>query len=195
MTTLQKTIITEAIDRESAIAVITMAFSADPVVRWFIRDAGRYLKYFPPFVEAFGGEAFKHGSADVADDFAGVALWLPPGTGPDEERMGALAAAAVPVDEQEERFGFMGQMGEYHPAEPHWYLPLIGVDFTRQGRGYGSALLEYALERSDKDGVPAYLEATSPLNKKLYERYGFQAIGEIQAGSSPPMWPMLRKAR
>ena len=26
-------------------------------------------------------------------------------------------------------------MGEFHPTEPHWYLPLIGVDVTKQGRG------------------------------------------------------------
>jgi len=26
----------------------------------------------------------------------------------------------------------MGQMGEFHPTEPHWYLPLIGVDVTKQ---------------------------------------------------------------
>jgi len=31
--------------------------------------------------------------------------------------------------------------------DPHWYLPLIGVDATKQGRGYDSALLRHALER------------------------------------------------
>jgi len=29
----------------------------------------------------------------------------------------------------------------------------------------------------------------------LYERFGFEALGVIQAGTSPPMWPMLRKPR
>jgi GNAT superfamily N-acetyltransferase len=187
--------ISPAVDRERAVAVITMAFSADPIARWFIRDAASYLNNFPPFVEAFGGGAFEHGSADVVEDFAGAALWLPPGIGPDEETMGALALQAIPADEQEERFGFMAQQGELHPKEPHWYLPLIGVDLTQQGRGYGSALLQFALQRCDRDHLPAYLEATSPQNKRLYERHGFEAIGVIQYGSSPPMWPMLRKPR
>jgi ribosomal protein S18 acetylase RimI-like enzyme len=89
----------------------------------------------------------------------------------------------------------MEQMGEFHLNEPHWYLPFIGVDVTKQGRGYGSALLRHALERCDWDGLPAYLDATSPLNKPLYERHGFEALGVIQAGRSPPMCPMHRKPR
>ena len=96
----------------------------------------------------------------------------------------------MPADEQEEVFGFLDKMGEYHPTEPHWYLPLIGVDVSKRGRGYGSTLLRHALERCDRDGLPAYLEATSPRSKPLYERHGFEELGMIQEGSSPPLWPM-----
>ena len=158
------------------------------------RDANQYLTFWPPLVKAFAGGAFAKGTADSIDDCGGVALWLPPGVEADEETMGAIAAEAVPAADQDEVFAFMGQMGEFHPTEPHWYLPLIGVDVTKQGRGYGSALLRHALERCDRDRLPAYLEATSPLNKALYERHGFEELGVIQAGGSPPMWPMLRTA-
>jgi GNAT superfamily N-acetyltransferase len=182
-------------DEERAIATITVAFIADPIVRWFIHDSARYLRYWPPFVRAFGGGAFEHGSADVADDFAGVALWVPPGVGLDEEALGARTAEAVPESEHEEKFGLLGQMDEFHPTEPHWYLPLMGVDLPHIGCGLGSALLRHAVARADADGAPCYLEATSPLNKRLYERHGFEQIGLIQAGSSPPMWPMLRTPR
>jgi GNAT superfamily N-acetyltransferase len=195
MTTQQQNIVRPAPDRDRAVATIVAAFADDPITRWFVRDDERYRKFFPEFVRVFGGGAFANGSADTVADSSGVALWLPPGVGPDEEKMGEVAAQAVPEDEQEERFAFMGQMGEYHPAEPHWYLPLIGVDPAQRGHGYGSTLLRHALERADRDHLPAYLEATSPKNKPLYERHGFEAIGEIQAGGSPPMWPMLRRAR
>ncbi len=124
-----------------------------------------------------------------------MALWLPPGVEADEEAVGAIAAEALPAAEQDEVFAFLDQMGEFHPTEQHWYLPLIGVDATSQNRGYGSALLRHALERCDRDRLPAYLEATSPQNKPLYERHGFEELGVIQAGSSPPMWPMQRKPR
>jgi GNAT superfamily N-acetyltransferase len=193
MTTQQQMKVAPPADEDRAIATITMAFSNDPVVRWVFRDADRYLTYWPRFVKVFGGGAFAKGTADSIDDCGGVALWLSPGVVLDEETIGAIVAEAVPAAEQEEVFTFLGQMGEFHPTEPHWYLPLIGVDVTRHGRGYGSALLRHALERCDRDRLPAYLEATSPLNKPLYERHGFEELGVIQAGGSPPMWPMLRK--
>jgi ribosomal protein S18 acetylase RimI-like enzyme len=92
-------------------------------------------------------------------------------------------------------FAFFEQMGRFHPAQPHWYLPLIGVDPAVQRAGYGSKLLRKRLARCDADQAPAYLEATNPRNCTLYERLGFERLGTIQAGSSPPIFPMLRKPR
>jgi ribosomal protein S18 acetylase RimI-like enzyme len=195
MATEQQVDVSSAPDEDRAIGTITVAFTNDPVARWFFRDASVYLTYCPRFVRAFGGSAFAEGSADSIDDCGGVALWLPPGVAPDEETMGALVAEAVPAADQEEVFDFMGRMDELHPTEPHWYLPLIGVDVTMRGLGYGSALLRHALARCDRDHLPAYLDATSPLSKPLYKRHGFEELGVIQAGSSPPMWPMLRRPR
>jgi len=189
----QQVSVVPATDEDRAIATITMAFSSDPVTRWVLPDANVYLSYWPRLVKAFGGAAFAESTADSIDGYGGVALWIPPGVGADEETMGALLAEAVPAADQEEIFGFLGQMGEFHPTEPHWYLPLIGVDVTKQGRGYGSVLLRHALARCDRDGLPAYLEATSPLSKTLYERHGFEELGVIQEGTSPPMWPMQRR--
>lgn len=85
------------------------------------------------------------------------------------------------------------QMGRYHPSEPHWYLPLIGVDPSHQGKGYGSTLMQYALAVVDRDNMPAYLESTSPRSVPLYGRHGFKVLGTIQVGASPPIFPMLRK--
>ena len=87
------------------------------------------------------------------------------------------------------------QMGRYHPAEPHWYLPLVGVDPTRQGRGYGAALLRHALARIDREERLAYLESSNPANVPLYQRHGFEVIGTIQVGDAPPLFPMVRRPR
>ena len=109
------------------------------------------------------------------------------------ERTIAMQQTVSIASEHEEKFGFLGQMDEFHPREPLWYLPLMGVDQPSIGRGPGSALLRHATARADRDGVPCYLEAASPLNKRLYERHGFEEIGVIQFGSSPPLWPMYRE--
>jgi GNAT superfamily N-acetyltransferase len=195
MVTEQHVDVSPTSDQDWAVAVITIAFSNDPVARWFLRSPDRYLTYWPSLVRAFGGAAFAEGTADSVDACSGVALWLPPGVGPDEEAMGALASEAVPAEDQDEAFAFMEQQGEFHPSEPHWYLPLIGVDGDKQGHGYGSVLLRHATQRCDRDGLPAFLEATNPRNRGLYERHGFEAVGVIQAGNSPPMWPMRREPR
>lgn len=87
------------------------------------------------------------------------------------------------------------QMAAYHPTGPHWYLPLIATDPAHQGEGLGEALMVHALERCDRDRVPAYLESSNPRNIPFYQRHGFEILGEIQVGSSPTLVPMLRPAR
>jgi len=50
------------------------------------------------------------------------------------------------------------------------------------------------LSRVDRDGAPAYLEATSERNARLYERHGFEVCGRICVGDIPPLIPMMRPA-
>ena len=186
---------TRTADEGAAINTIVLAFSSDPMARWCWPSADQYLVSMPALARAFGGNAFLHDSAHCSDDHAAAALWLPPGVEPDEHAMLELIEHTVAPSLQADLFGVLEQMGAYHPEEPHWYLPLIGVDPAHQGKGYGSALLQYALEKCDRDRMKAYLESTNPRNVPLYERYGFEAIGTIQVGSSPPLVPMTRRSR
>jgi GNAT superfamily N-acetyltransferase len=182
----------EAADRQRGVASLTLAFAADPVMRWAWPDAHRYTTYWPSFAEAFGGQAFDDGTAYGLEDCLAVALWMRPGVGPNEEAV--MDVMGESLDEQilEDVHGLFEQMGELHPTADVWYLPLIGVDSVAQGRGLGSALLRHALAICDRDGLPAYLEATNPRNRDLYERHGFDVVDVIQSGSSPPIWAMLR---
>jgi ribosomal protein S18 acetylase RimI-like enzyme len=182
-------------DQERAVSTVVVAFDSDPIARWVFPDPHQYLSYFAKVVPLIGGGAFEHDSAYCTEDFAAVSLWLPPDVHSDQEALGELAQRAVAESDQDKVLAFLEQMGVYHPTEPHWYLPFIGVDPIQQGRGLGSALLKHALQTCDAANVPAYLEATSSSSRRLYERHGFEAIGEIQAADSPPLWPMLRKPR
>jgi ribosomal protein S18 acetylase RimI-like enzyme len=182
-------------DHNRAIGAVVQAFSTDPVARWFYPDSQQYAANFPNFVKAFAGAAFEHGGAYCADDYSGAALWLPPGVHPDDDTLSTLLQETIPESDHEERFALLERMESYHPAEPHWYLPMIGVVPAKQGNGYGSALLKHALERCDGEEKLAYLEASSPKSIPLYERHGFELRGTIQVASSPPLFPMLRKPR
>lgn len=182
-------------DQDGAIGVLTLAFSVDPMARWSLPDPARYLSVFSSITKAFGGSAFGKGTAYIAADFTGAALWLPPGTRSDEESLTRLFNENTEGDIKEDIQGIFEQMEKFHPTEPHWYLPLIGVDPVHQGAGAGSALMTEALKAVDRDGSIAYLESSNPRNISLYERHGFEVIGEIQSGNSPVVRPMLRKAR
>lgn len=182
-------------DYDRSIATLVAAFIADPFIRWMFPSPTQYLEYFPLVLKYFAGGAFGHSSAYRSDDFMAVALWLPPGVSPDEEALGAVMQEGVAAELQDEVFEVLEQVGAGHPEEVHWYLPAIGVDPRNQGRGYGSTLLARGLEGCDRDHVAAYLEATNPANIPLYQRFGFEVVGQIQAGSSPAITPMFRAAR
>jgi ribosomal protein S18 acetylase RimI-like enzyme len=182
-------------DRKAVIDVITLAFSTDPMARWSFPDPATYLSVMPNVIRAFGGNGFAHGSVHLVEGGVAAAMWLPPGVHPDADQLAALTEQHSPREQIDDMTKVFEQMASYHPGEPCWYLPLIGVDPACQGRGHGSALLRYALERCDRDGLPAYLESSNPRNVPLYERHGFEAMGSIQAGSSPTVVPMLRHPR
>ena len=183
----------EATDRQRAIASLTLAFSSDPVMRWAWPDPERYLTYWPRFAEGFGGQAFDDGTAHGLQDCLAVALWMRPGVAPDEATVMGVMGESLDDQILKDVNGLFEQMGELHPTADVWYLPLIGVDLVAQGRGLGSALLRHATATCDNDGRPAYLEATNPRNRDLYARHGFNVVDVIQAGTSPPMWAMLRE--
>jgi GNAT superfamily N-acetyltransferase len=184
-----------AADAAPAIDTVVLAFAADPMARWNWPESHQFLTAMPKLVRAFGGSAFSHGGAFCTDGYAGAALWLPPGAHPDEAALEDVVRTSVSPSILDDSLAMFERMAKYHPAEPHWYLPLIGVDPAHQGRGHGDALMKYALERCDREHAPAYLESTNPRNVSLYHRHGFKELGTIQVGSSPIMIPMLRPPR
>jgi ribosomal protein S18 acetylase RimI-like enzyme len=182
-------------DMERLISVMVLAFAADPVARWMYRDPQRYLAYFGRFIRAFAGKAFSSGTAWCFDGNLGAALWLPPGVKPDEDAIATILDESVPRDVMADVNALFGEMAAYHPRNPHWYLPTIGIEPHLHRKGLGSALLTQALSRCDQEHMPAYLESSNPANTALYQRFGFEGLGVIRAGCSPPMVPMLRGAR
>lgn len=179
----------------SMVATITMAFSTDPVARWVYPKAADYFRWFPSFVRAFAGQAINDDTALSTSNYSGVALWLRPGAHPDDAGLVKLVETSLPIERRVEMFELFEKMSEGHPIEDHWYLPMIGVDSSLQNSGIGTALMKIALDRSDSEGLPSYLESSNPKNISLYRRCGFQELGEISVGGSPPLVRMLRTAR
>lgn len=173
--------------------VLTDAFYHDPVFGWCIPDAARRAQSLPAFFQLFATALVPKGAVYVAQD--GAALWAPPGESvvAEDEVEAFYGQMAEICGSDMERVGAVGKMIDArHPQGDFHYLQLIGVSSALRGKGIGSALLREVLATADEQGVPAYLEATSPLNKKLYERHGFIAQEPFSPEGCPPLWPMWR---
>jgi ribosomal protein S18 acetylase RimI-like enzyme len=87
----------------------------------------------------------------------------------------------------------LGALADAHPAEPHWYLGVIGTDPAAQGGGHGGSLMRSRLSRCDEGGIPAYLESSKESNIPYYERFGFKVAGEVTLPrGGPSLYPMWR---
>jgi ribosomal protein S18 acetylase RimI-like enzyme len=134
-------------------------------------------------------------SAHYVGDYSGAALWIPPDVHPDVDQLISLLQRTGSDQAKKDGPEIFEKMSGYHPNEPHWYLPLLGVDPIHHGKGLGSALLQHVLVMCDQDNKYAYLESSNPRNIPLYKRHGFEMLGTIQVNTSPTISPMLRKPR
>ena len=185
----------DAIDRDRAVAVQVTAFCADPLTRWAYPDSRQYIECFTRFVDVFIGPSLEHGTCDVAGDFAGVSFWLPVGVPVNFEALETVVRETFEPSRRDDLLSLFELMGRYAPEAPHWHLGKIGVDPTCRGSGVGSRLMAYRLDQCDRPGQSAYLESSNPENIPFYENLGFEVLAEIQVGSSPTLYPMLRRPR
>jgi GNAT superfamily N-acetyltransferase len=177
---------------------LARAFFDDPVFRWGFPDDERRRAVLPPFFSLWTETFLRHDEVYTAGEGTGAALWAPPGEPPvadeDGDEFGRRLEALYGVDA--ERLSAVGKLiEEHHPPGSYYFLQFMGVGPEGQGRGLGSALLAPMLGRCDREGVRAYLDATSPRNKRFYERHGFRASGEYAPEGGPPLWPMWREPR
>jgi ribosomal protein S18 acetylase RimI-like enzyme len=187
--------ITGASEVDRAIAKLVLAFGTDPVARWMYDDPQDYLLHIPRLFRALGTSSFEAGAAQRTSDGHGVALWFPPDVRSDDAPLEAVLAESI-AGEKRADVGSVFEMTEhYRPAEPHWYLSLIGVEVVHRNNGCGATLLQHGLRQCDREHRPAYLWSSNPLNTSLYRRHGFEIMNTIQVGSSPSIVPMLRQPR
>ena len=194
MTTFDIKTATES-DMNSVIEVLKLAFVSDPVARWFWPDPSSYFFNFFKFATAFGGKSFEQKSAYYIGNYSGAALWLPPDVDPDVDTMMSILQTTSSKESQTDGPKVFEKMSQFHPHEPYWYLLIIGVDPLYHGKGLGTALMEHATAKFDKDNVIAYLESSNERNISLYKRHGFESLGTIQLNTSPTIYPMIRKPK
>ncbi|MGW5197123.1 GNAT family N-acetyltransferase [Streptomyces spiralis] len=189
-------------DRELVVRLLDEAFQDDPVSGWVFPGEDYRRATHPRLMAAFTDVVLAEGWIDVTEDGSACALWLSmpagdapeDGAGPDQADEAVRMREAVdPANRRVEEITRL--MTESHPADrAHAYLWMIGVVPARQGQGLGGALIRHVLDRCDREGLSAYLEASSERSTRLYERLGFAFTGRTLAlPDGPRMWPMWRE--
>ncbi len=168
---------------------IARAFFEDPLSLYVLPDSSSRPRISEAGVELFLRRAwFELGETyAVGEPAAGVCIWNPPGTseiGIGKQLTMLPALIRVYGRNLPRLLAALQSAESNHPKEPHYYLPMLGVEPDSQGHGMGSALMYPVLSRCDAEGIPAYLESSTPRNRALYERHGFEAIGEFRLGRS-----------
>lgn len=172
--------------------VYAEAFYDDPIVKWMIpdeRSRRRRLRRF--FAIELRHIALPRGAVWMSTDLSGAAMSTAPGGW--RLPLRAFLLEGTTFGKWQHRAGRLAvAMQRHHPRQPSYHFRDIGVLPEKQGQGLGSALMRPTLDRCDREGLPAYLEATSERSAALYERLGFQLTDELRVGNSPPVWLMLR---
>jgi ribosomal protein S18 acetylase RimI-like enzyme len=186
-------------DRDAVVRALVRAFDADPVANFLLRqDRQRARAFETAFDVVFRRLILPAREGWIADRGAGAALWTPPGSWKTARALPEVFGLirAVGLTRLPRVVASIDEVQRKHPHEPHWYLFAIGVDPSHQGRGVGSALLRAVLAQCDARREPAYLEASTPDNARLYARHGFALLHELRLGQDgPPVSLMWREAR
>ncbi|MEV3989901.1 GNAT family N-acetyltransferase [Streptomyces sp. NPDC049837] len=175
---------------------LASAFFDDPVIGWAWTDAERRRRILPDFFELWVAGCMEHDEVYTTPDLAGAALWMPPHVQQAfDDRADAFAAD---VERASREFApavleLLTLLDDHHPHEPHYYLPIMGTRPDRQGHGIGAALLDTVLDQCDREGLPAYLEATSTRNQSLYARHGFHSTRDLPLPNGPTLHAMWRE--
>jgi GNAT superfamily N-acetyltransferase len=186
-------------ERPALARVLTRAFADDPVTAWLFPDETDRIERLARFYDDLFLPRMALGRDEIYtdQDRRGVASWTPPGEGETGliatlrllPTMAALWGRWLP-----RAIRTLSYMESRFPDEPHWHLPFLGVIPESQGHGIGSALMRPILDRCDRQGTPAYLEASTPRSRVLYLRHGFVVLDEMRLpGGGPPLWRMWRE--
>jgi GNAT superfamily N-acetyltransferase len=186
-------------DVHLAAGILARAFDNDPVLAAFIVDGSERIDRSTRYFELECRLTLSgYGEVWLDDEEAAAAIWRKPGGYP--EPLGAqlrLLPRYLRLFAREflKASRAMNVMARAHPKEPHWYLMAVGVVPEAQGQGRGTALLHPVLSCCDEDGVPAYLEASTAENARLYERLGFESRAELEILPGLRVRPMWREPR
>jgi len=142
--------------------------------------------------------AYGVAKAIVCDgDLAGISLAYSPGSYPLPFRAwlrNGIGAALIGPRYTWRCAKFDSHIRKKHITERHWYLYVLGVAPSFQGRGFAGKILRRLSDHADREGMPCYLETDKTENVSMYQSFGYRVLGEesIEELDNVRLWYMMR---
>lgn len=197
--------------RHLLVATLAEAFADDPFIGWVLSESPfepgeAQLRWWTGALAAMESVSVLH----ATQDSSAVAVWVPPhdATGGTLNQDHDVDAGSSERDEGSdfiemvegvcgagapERLAFFGDLYSSGPVEPHWHLAAVAVAPAAQSQGLGRKVMTPLLDQCDRQGVPAYLEATTRRSRALYERLGFEVVSTQGPVGGPQLALMWRE--
>lgn len=186
-------------DTQTLSRLFAAAFAGDPVFDWIARPGRKRAEGLERFFFwILQSRAIPFGEVWMSDDGTVSTVWLPPdvpasaGGLMDQLKLLPMFLRLCGVARLARGSAIADAMEKHHPRQRHYYLAFIAVAPRLQGLGLGSSILDATLKRTDRKGIPAYLENSNPKNTQLYERHGFKRQQNIAPRGAPPLLAMWR---
>jgi len=181
----------ELLDRQrvgAAADALARGFQNDPLYSFVVPHAEHRRRWLPIFwrqiLKTTQPLGHTYLAVDDAGQIGGVIALTPPGKFPhswwsDQRMFWNILLRPLPwvpalrplwpLKRYAEAFDAM------HPADPHWYVDVLGVDLARQRGGIGRRLMGRAIELSRASGDLLWLETENVANVPYYESLGYVA--------------------
>jgi ribosomal protein S18 acetylase RimI-like enzyme len=186
-----------ASDRGAVAAMLGRAFRDDPAFSYILPDPGSRERRLARLFGLMLASDATAGMALVGAGGEAAASWRGPGRA--RVGWGEMLRQALPIlgalgGALPRALGVSAAIEARFPAEPFWYLHVVGCEPTRQGEGLGGAVIRAGLRRA-AGRLPCYLETATEANVGFYAGLGFRVTGEwIVPRSTLRFWSMLRPA-
>ena len=187
--------------------VAAKAFVDDPVLTYIISDDREFrLQSLTWLMSKLIAHSTQYRHVYTTQDLEGIAAWLPPGKLSSNllellKMAWELQLYALPTKVRWNRLGrcltLLSAVDQAHQQDmstcPHWYLGIMVVDPTCQGRGVGGRLLQPILQRASNESVVCYLVTFTEQAVRFYQKHGFEIVQtQKTAPDAPPFWTMKR---
>lgn len=187
----------QSAELEATTQLCLAAFADEAVASWVVPDPICRQEHMRQMFSTSLGAAVAAGSLTLAlgpdDEPVAASIWASRGAGGEPEE----PAPAAQDDPVLRRLATVQAMTKgRQPDVAHFHLSAMAVLPRDRGRGAGGAMIAAGLEQARRLKLPVYLEASTPDNRRLYERFGFTDFGDPIAlpDGGPSLQPMWRES-